>query len=146
MPLAARSQTPAQKAAPAPRAGETAESPAPYQAARYISGNRLDPFLNPLLLKKTAVNEEAPRGTPPPGIAGMYINQVELLGMSLSPEGKTGVFRGTDKRVYFMHEGDRLFDGFIKTITLESVQLTRETKLRSGKVLTQEVIKRLRNQ
>jgi hypothetical protein len=129
-------------------AGKTApavESPAVYRDARYEPSNRRDPFLNPLLFKKKEdVDEEVQRGNPPPGIAGMKINDVELLGFSLSPEGKIAVFRGTDKRVYFLHEGDRMFDGFVKVINLDSVQLIRETKMRSGKVLTQDVTKRLR--
>ena len=34
-----------------------------------------------------------------------------------------------------------MFDGYVKTIQDESVLLIRETRLRSGKVLTQEVTK-----
>jgi hypothetical protein len=74
----------------------------------------------------------------------MSYNEVELLGMSVSPEGKTAVFKGNDKRIYFLREGDRLFDGYVKTITADYVLLIRETKLRSGRVLTQEITKRLR--
>jgi Tfp pilus assembly protein PilP len=122
-----------------------AATPTGYAGARYESGNRRDPFLNPLLTRKDQnADEEAPKGTPPPGIAGMYIKDVELLGMAVNSEGQTAAFKGTDKRVYFLHVGDRLFDGYIKSITLDSVQLIHETTLRSGKVLTQEITKRLR--
>jgi len=69
---------------------------------------------------------------------------VVLLGFSISPDGKTAVFRGTDKRVYFLHQGDRMFDGYIKAVNIDSVLLIRETKMRSGKVTSQEVTKRLR--
>jgi hypothetical protein len=116
-------------------------------APRFDRTNRPDPFLNPLTKRKKAdVDEELPRGDAPPGIAGMTSNEVELLGLSLSSESKTAAFRGTDKRVYFLHEGDRLFDGYVKTIRVDSVLLIHETKLRSGKVLTQEITKRLRKQ
>jgi hypothetical protein len=128
--------------------GKTApavESPTVYRGARYEPNNRRDPFLNPLLFKKKEdVDEEVQRGNPPPGIAGMKINDVELLGFSIGPEGKTAVFKGTDKRVYFLHEGDRMFDGYVKVINLDSVLLIHETKMQSGKVLTQDVTKRLR--
>ncbi len=115
---------------------------------RYDPGNRPDPFLNPIPLRKGVIdpNSEMPRGNPPPGIAGMSAREVVLLGMSLSPEGKTAVFQGTDRRVYFLREGDRLFDGYLKNITIDSVLLIQETKLRSGKVLTQEITKRLRTE
>jgi hypothetical protein len=142
---AAGAQTPANKPGTAGKKAPVVESAPGYRGARYEPSNRRDPFLNPLLLvKKETPDEEAPKGNPPPGIAGMKISEVDLLGFSVSPEGKTAVFRGSDKRVYFLHEGDRMFDGFIKSISLDFVQLIRETKLRSGKVLTQEVTKRLR--
>jgi hypothetical protein len=109
--------------------------------------NRPDPFLSPQnKRKRTDADEELPKGEAPPGIAGMNTTEVELLGLSLSSEAKTAAFRGTDKRVYFLHEGDRLFDGYLKTVHIDSVLLIRETKLRSGKVLAQEMTKRLRNQ
>jgi hypothetical protein len=142
---AAIAQAQRNEAIRAEKTAAPAESPAVYRDIRYDPTNRRDPFLNPLLFKKNDdVDQEIQRGNPPPGIAGMKINDLELLGFSVSPEGKTAVFRGTDKRVYFLHEGDRMFDGYIKTVTLESVQMIRETKMRSGKVLTQEVTKRLR--
>lgn len=145
-PSAASRQAPSVKAAPEKNGGSAADFPAGVAAVRYESGNRPDPFWNPLGQRKGGIdpNAEIPRGNPPPGIAGMNTTEVELLGMSLSPEGKTAVFKGTDKRVYFLREGDRLFDGFLKAITIDSVLLIRETKLRSGKVLIQEITKRLR--
>jgi hypothetical protein len=147
-PLSGSGQTPENKAPKAIKAGLVAEIAPGLSGIRYLSGNRPDPFLNPLPMRKGSVNldEEMPRGTPPPGIAGMSAKEVELLGMSMSPEGKTAVFQGTDKRVYFLREGDRLFDGYLKFITLDSVLLIRETKLRSGKVLIQEITKRLRTE
>ncbi len=127
---------------------QLAESLPPQLGLRYRSGNRKDPFLNPLLLRKLqdlkSQDEEVPRGNAPPGIRGMYIAQVMLLGISASEENHLAVFRGTDKRAYFVKNGDRLFDGYIKTIGLDNVLMVRETKLRSGKVLTQDVTKRLR--
>jgi hypothetical protein len=112
----------------------------------YHSGNRRDPFLNPILTSKRAVsdpNAEAPRGPRPPGIAGMFIGQVRLMGIAFN-ENTTAVFEGTDKRAYFLQEKDKLYDGYIKKIAVDSVVLIRETKLMSGKVVTQEVVKRLR--
>ena len=142
---AASGQTQKDKATGVEKAALSAESAAVYGGVRFQPSNRRDPFLNPLLISRKAdVDEEVQRGTPPPGIAGMKINDVVLLGFSVSPEGKTAVFRGTDKRVYFLHQGDRMFDGYIKAVNIDSVQLIRETKMRSGKVTIQEVTKRLR--
>jgi hypothetical protein len=125
----------------------TAKVATPYNTARYMSRNRRDPFLNPLLLMtKEEIDEEVPRGKAPPGIAGMYIAQVRLLGTSISEQGRMAVFKGTDERAYFLREGDRFFDGFLKSISIDSVSMIRETHHKSGKVRTQEVTKSLRQQ
>ncbi len=145
-PFAVSRQAAEDKAAAVKKNAPVVESSTGIAGVRYESGNRPDPFWNPLGQRKGKIDPdgEIPRENAPPGIAGMSTNEVELLGMSLSPEGKTAVFKGTDKRVYFLREGDRLFDGYIKAITSESVLLIHETKLRSGKVLIQEITKRLR--
>jgi hypothetical protein len=130
-------------------APKPAETPIKYSGARYQSGNRRDPFLNPLFLKKKATqqdDEEVSRGLPPPGIAGTYIAQATLQGITLRDNGKVAVVRGADSRAYFIRVGDRLFDGFVKTIQNDSITFVRETKLKSGKTLTQDVTKRLRTQ
>jgi hypothetical protein len=123
------------------------DAPAEAAAAvvRYQSADRRDPFLKPLLVGKKPDDEEESRGEPPPGIAGTYVEQAVLVGISRRESARTAVFRGPDRRAYFLQEGDRMFDGYVKTIQDESVLLMRETRLRSGKVLTQEVTKTLRS-
>jgi hypothetical protein len=122
------------------------ESPASYREARYEPMDRRDPFLNPLLLKKkeSPGNEELPRGPAVPGIAGMFIGQVKLLGTSVGDDSRTAVFEGTDRRVYFLRAGDRLYDGFVKSIATEAVVLVRETHFKNGTMTTEEITKRLR--
>jgi hypothetical protein len=145
LPWAALGQAPVQDKPPAGQSAMLAKNSPAYSEARYISRNRRDPFLNPLLLvKKVDPYAEVPRGEPPPGIAGMYIAQVKLLGTSTSEQGQMAVFLGTDERAYFLREGDRLFDGFLKDITTDSVVLIRETHLKSGKTTTKTVTKHLR--
>ena len=132
------------------KAGEatkTVETPVKYSTVHYQSGNRRDPFLNPLLLKKKEKkqdDEELSRGLPPPGIAGTYIAQATLQGITSRNSAKVAIVRGADSRAYFLRVGDRLFDGFVKDIQIDSITLVRETKLKSGKTLTQDVTKRLR--
>ncbi len=113
----------------------------------YDSGGRRDPFLNPASQRQKAGklnDEEADRGPAPPGIAGTYIAQAVLHGISLRDGGRLAVVRAADKRAYFLREGDRLFDGYLKKIDIDSITLVRETKVRSGRIETQDVIKRLR--
>jgi hypothetical protein len=122
------------------------ETPMKTVGVLYQSGNHADPFLNPLLTakKEKPADEEVARGVPPPGIAGTYIDQAVLQGIALRDGGRLAIVRGADTRAYFLKEGDRLFDGYLKTIDSDSITLIRETKMRSGKVLTQDVTKRLR--
>ena len=140
----------AAKVAPKPATGNATTVQA--QAA-LISGvkfqqtNRRDPFLDLVLLNKNVhrdEDEEVSRGQAPPGIAGMYIAQVKLQGISIREGSQLAVFRGSDNRAYFLQEGDKLFDGFVKKINADSVLLVREAKLRSGKELSQEITKLLR--
>jgi hypothetical protein len=122
------------------------EAPIKVAGIPYKSGSRRDPFLNPLLLKKSEKEEdvEVPRGLPPSGIAGTYIAQAILQGISIRDGGRIAILRGADTRAYFLKEGDRLFDGYLRSIETDSITLVRETKLKSGKNLTQDVTKRLR--
>jgi hypothetical protein len=117
-----------------------------YTGVSFIPDNRRDPFLNPLLKKKAAAgDQEIDRGLPPPGIAGTYIAEAVLKGISIRETGgRLAIVRGAGNRAYFLREGDRLFDGYLKAIHRDSITLVRERKMRSGKIITQEVIKRLR--
>jgi len=135
-------------AASAVEAKKTVESPVRYAGIPYRSDNRRDPFLSPISSKKKSkepADEEADRGIAPPGIRGTYIAQAALKGISIQDAARVAVVRGADKRSYFLREGDRLFDGYLKLIDTDSITLVRETKMKSGKTLTQDVTLRLRN-
>ena len=128
-----------------PAVMETIQKPAPVL---YESGNLRDPFFHlapPKTPVKKVEDEEVPRGTPPPGIEGTFIDNAGFEGIVIrSDERRTVIIRGADNRAYFLHEGDRLFDGYIKTIENDSIVFIRETLMMSGKLLTEEVTKRLR--
>ncbi|MEJ2245247.1 MAG: hypothetical protein P8Y80_04025 [Acidobacteriota bacterium] len=117
-----------------------------YAGVSFIPDNRRDPFLNPLLKKAGAAgDQEIDRGLPPPGIAGTYIAEAVLKGVSIRETGRRlAIVKGSGNLAYFLREGDRLFDGYLKAIHRDSITLVRERKMRSGKIITQEVIKRLR--
>jgi hypothetical protein len=140
----------AQKTAPKIDAGpaiKATESSLKFESIPYISGNRRDPFLNPKHYRKSVApnsDEEIARGLPPPGIAGTYIAQAVLEGISIGKDRRIAIIRGAESRSYFLKEGTRLFDGYIKSILDDSIIFVRETKMRSGRILTQDVIKRLR--
>ena len=117
-----------------------------YTGISYMPSNSRDPFLNPLLKKPgTEGDQEIDRGLPPPGIAGTFIEEAVLKGISIKVgDGRLAIVQGAGNRAYFLREGDRLFDGYLKEIDRDSIKLVRERKMRSGKIITQEVTKRLR--
>jgi len=146
-PLAAQTSMPGKK--DDTRIAKPAESPFHYTGVMYVSGNKPDPFLHPQHYKKTGQpakieDEEISRGIPPPGIAGTLIAQAKLEGISVNADRRIAIVRGAENRAYFLKEGDRLFDGYLKSVLEDSIILIRETKMRSGKITTQEITKRLR--
>jgi hypothetical protein len=139
----------AQKSTSGTNTGPTtklAEVPIQYDGVPYVSGDRRDPFLNPKLFHKNAAphDQEMDRGIPPPGIAGTYIAKAALEGISIGNGRRIAIVRAADSRAYFLKEGDRLFDGYLKSIKEDSVIFVHETKMRSGKVMAQDITKRLR--
>jgi hypothetical protein len=144
----AMAQTPTVAGLNTKPAAPVVQTPSAISGVAYQSNNRRDPFLIPVQLSgnKSAkiVDEEEPRGTPPPGIAGMFIAQVTLLGVSTQSGSKTAIFRVSDKRSYFLRQGDKLFDGYVKQIGVDYVNFVRETRMKSGKFISQDMTKRLR--
>ncbi len=143
----ATTDTPKKKAAVAQKEKAEVEMLAAPEGVRFDAANHRDPFLNPLLLikrRQESLDEEVSRGQPPPGIAGMTISEVKFMGVSIRNGMKTAVFQGVDRRAYFLQEDDKLFDGYIKKISADSIQFVKETKFKSGKLITQDITKRLR--
>ena len=109
-----------------------------------------DPFLHlapPKISPVKDEDEEVPRGDPPAGIEGTFIENAGFEGIVVrSGDRRVAIIRSSDNRAFLLREGDRLFDGYIKTIEFDSgsVVFVRETLMRSGKIQIQEVTKRLR--
>lgn len=129
-----------------PNMPETIAKPATVFYEHY---NRRDPFLHiipPKTASQNAQDEEMPHGVPPTsGIAGTFVDKAGVEGIVIrSGNRRVAIIRGADNRAYFLREGDRLFDGYLKTIEKDSVVFIRETLMRSGRTQTHEVTKRLR--
>lgn len=128
-------QKPATKkhsAAPKPKAGE---APATQQTAAPATPRR-DPFLSLLAMRKS--------GPPlPPGKAGLVIAQIRVDGTVKSQNGMIAVVSNPQQRVYFIREGDRLYDGEVEKISLDGVVFRESTKDAFGKPVEREVTKRL---
>ena len=119
----------AKKAPPAGKAGPAA----PARVARR------DPF-DPL------VSKQHPGGVPehlPPGKAGLVVSTLRLDGIVRGPNGMIAVVSNPQQRVYFLREGDQLYDGRVERITMEAVAFHESGKDAFGKPVERQVIKRL---
>jgi hypothetical protein len=118
--------------APHPNAG------APPDAGRVepIVAKR-DPF-EPLVNDKTPTH-----GPLPPGKAGLIISSVHVDGTVRMPSGMIAVVSNPEQRVYFIREGDRLYDGEVQKIGLDGVTFKENSKDAFGKSVERIVTKRI---
>ena len=123
------------KAAAAKPAKPPVEKPAPEKQAV-----RRDPF-DTLLTKATASN--APPENLPPGKAGLIIETLRIGGIVHSPNGMIAIVSNSQQRVYFLREGDKLYDGSVEKISLDGISFKEIGKDAFGKPLERVVTKRL---
>src|SRR5271157_4902929 len=95
------------KAKPAAAAPPAATAPAPAEQAPAPVVAKRDPF-EPLINKKET------HGPLPPGKAGLIIATVRVDGTVRAPSGMIAVVSNPDQKVYFIREGDRLYDGDVE--------------------------------
>jgi hypothetical protein len=135
---AAPATAPAKKGHRKAGAPNATAAPADQGAAKTVTATgKRDPFL-PL------VNDTKPGGPPlPPGKAGLVVATVHIDGTVRSPEGMLAVVSNPDQRVYFLREGDRLYDGDVEKIGLDGVTFKENSKDAFGKPVERLVTKRI---
>ena len=91
------------------------------------------------------MNEGKPGGGAPlpPGKAGLVVATVRVDGTVRAPEGMLAVVSNPDQRVYFLREGDRLYDGDVEKIGLDGVTFKENSKDAFGKPVERLVTKRI---
>jgi Tfp pilus assembly protein PilP len=126
----------AHKAKAAPKVAPGANAAAPNPAVVKVAAR--DPFV-PL------VNEHKPGGGPPlpPGKAGLVVATIRVDGAIRSPNGMFAVVTNPDQRVYFLREGDQLYDGDVEKIGLDGVTFKEVSKDAFGKSVEKIVTKRI---
>lgn len=141
-PVATSKITGKAKAAPlARRAKARAPAAKPSNAVPVVereSVNKRDPF-EPLISLRTAGSSVLL----PPGKAGLVISTVRVDGAVHSPSGMVAVVSNPENSVYFIHEGDRLYDGDVEKIGLDGVTFRENSKDAFGKPVERMVTKRI---
>lgn len=101
---------------------------------------RRDPFA-PLIGKEISGS-----GSPlnlPPGKPGLLISSLRIDGIVSGPNGMIAIVSNAQDRVYFLREGDRLYDGQVEHITLDGISFHQAGKDPFGNSVEREVAKRL---
>jgi Tfp pilus assembly protein PilP len=101
---------------------------------------RRDPF-DTLLTKARPGN--APPENLPPGKAGLIVDLLRIDGIVHGPNGMIAIVSNSQQRVYFLREGDKLYDGSVEKISLDGISFHEVGKDAFGKPLERVVTKRL---
>ena len=101
---------------------------------------RRDPF--DTLLSKARSGNEPPENLPP-GKAGLIVETLRINGIVNSPTGMIAVVSNSQSRVYFLRDGDKLYDGAVQKIALDGITFTETGKDAFGKPLERTVTKNL---
>jgi Tfp pilus assembly protein PilP len=144
-PAPAAEKTPA----PAPAAGANQAAPAPQPPAAatppaetysYRADGRRDPFQS-LIGTGTDTNADSRREGP----SGMTLGEISVRGIMQSRGSLVAMIQGPDNKTYIVHQGDKLLDGTIKTITPQGLIVIQEVNDPLSLVKQREVRKLLRS-
>jgi hypothetical protein len=84
----------------------------------YDPGERRDPFKSLLRARESAEL----RGPRPEGIPGLLIDEIDLTGVFVMPEGPVAQIVAPEQdRSFLLREGDQLYDGDVVQISQDSV-------------------------
>jgi len=79
----------------------------------------------------------------PPGKAGLVITTLRVDGIVRGPNGMIAIVSNPQGRVYFLREGDRLYDGTVLRITMTNVSLRQSGRDPFGRPVERDVNKPL---
>lgn len=130
----------AAKAKAAVKAVEKPATPGGGSAAESeLRTARRDPF------ESLLAHSQGGKGAPnlPPGKAGLQVSTLRLDGIVRAPNGMIAVVSNPQSRVYFLREGDHLYDGSVEKITMDGVSFHEEGKDAFGKPVERQVNKRI---
>jgi len=137
----------APSAALSPAAGKPPSKTVPSSSAKTTVAKpaeekvvRRDPF-DTLITKAKPGN--APPENLPPGKAGLVVASLRIDGIVQNAAGTIAIVSNAQQRVYFLREGDKLYDGSVDKITLDAVSFHEFGKDAFGKPLERQVTKRL---
>jgi Tfp pilus assembly protein PilP len=139
---AAHAQTPGSAPPPAAQAPAAQPPAAQPETYSYIPDGRRDPFTS---LVGTGATEVRGTGRHSDGPGTMAVGDISVRGVLQSRGGLIAMIQGPDNKTYIVHQGDKLLDGTIKTITPQGLVVTQEVNDPLSLVKQREVPKLLRS-
>ena len=146
-PAAPQGQTtPPPPARPAP-AGQAAPpttpaaTPPAQEAYTYRPEGRRDPFQN-LVGAGSEGKVTSRRGE---GASGLTVAEISVRGIMQSRGALVAMIQGPDNKTYIVHQGDKLLDGTIKSITPQGLVVVQEVNDPLSLIKQREVRKLLRS-
>ena len=145
--LAAAMQPPAPPAQPQAPAAATPAPQAPQPQApptdtyAYQPAGRRDPFLS-LIGTGSESRQASRRGDGP---SGMTLAEISVRGIMQSRGALVAMIQGPDNKTYIVHQGDKLLDGTIKSVTPQGLIVIQEVNDPLSLVKQREVRKLLRS-
>lgn len=110
-------------------------------AYSYSADGRRDPFMN---LTGTGGDSKAPPKPTAAGIAGIRVDELSVRGIMQSRDRLVAMIQASDSRTFLIHQGDKLADGSVKSITADGLVLAQDVSDPRAKEKTREVRKALR--
>jgi len=126
--------------APAQTAAQTPASPPPDETYTYRADGRRDPFQSLLTAGSGAMTSRKGEGP-----TGMTLSEISVRGVLQSRGSLVAMIQGPDNHTYIVHQGDKLLDGTIKTITPQGLVVVQEVNDPLSLVKQREVRKLLRS-
>lgn len=106
----------------------------------YDPGDRRDPFKSLLIVRERA----AMRGPRPEGIPGLLIDEIDLTGILMTPEGAFAQVKSTEEdKSYLLREGDQLYDGDVVSIAASELTFKQIVDDPTAVKPFREVVKKL---
>ena len=114
------------------------EGTGPQEKPEAESANKRDPFI-PLISQEKA----AGGGNLPPGKAGLVVGTVRVDGTVRSQGAMIAVVTNPEQRVYFIRQGDHLYDGDVEKIDMDGVTFRVSSKDAFGRPIERVITKRI---
>ena len=134
---AAAGSKPAHKGTATPSAAASGPHVKPVSVS---TPGRRDPFV--ALLSQNQGGAKNPDNLPP-GKAGLMVDSLRIDGIVAGPNGMIAIVSNPQERVYFLRDGDKLYDGSVEHIALDGVSFHQIGTDAFGKPVDRELTKRL---